>query len=78
MGKFVYALRLIRPQIGKLVSCGLQHKDIRISKILSLPIWGRVLNLLWRGLHTRSPSAPIWNIIHGIEILLKGISLQQK
>jgi hypothetical protein len=38
---------------------------------------GRVLYLLWRephllpqNLHTRSPTAPIWNIFNGIEFLL--------
>jgi hypothetical protein len=40
---------------------------------------GRVLNLLWRAghflpqtLHTKSPTAPIWNIFNGIR------KLQQK
>ena len=39
---------------------------------------GRVLNLLWRAghflpqiLHTRSPTAPIWNNFDGIESLLE-------
>jgi hypothetical protein len=49
-----------------------------LCKIWSLPIWGRVLNLLWRVghslpqiLHTRSITAPTWNIFNGIESLLK-------
>jgi len=38
-----------------------------------LPILGRVLNLLWRAghFHTNSPTAPIWNIFHGVKILLE-------
>ena len=45
-------------------------------KIWSLPIWGRVLNLLWRAghflpqiFHTKLPTAPIWNISYGIQFL---------
>jgi hypothetical protein len=47
-------------------------------KIWSLPISARVLNLLWRAghflpqiVHTNSPTAPIWNIFHGVEFLLE-------
>jgi hypothetical protein len=43
-------------------------------KIWSLPIGGRVLNLLWREphflpqiIHTRSRTAPIWKFFNGIE-----------
>jgi hypothetical protein len=43
-----------------------------------LPILARVLNLLWRAghflsqiVHTKSPTAPIWNIIYGLEPLLE-------
>jgi len=43
-----------------------------------LPISARVLNLLWRAghflpqvVHTNSPTAPIWNIVNGVEFLLE-------
>jgi hypothetical protein len=76
MSKFSYALWFIRPQIGKLqilhdmnAVCG--------CKIWSLPILGRVLYLLWRAghflpqiPHTRSPTAPIWNIIRDRRLLI--------
>ena len=72
----------LRPKMGKFFTCSLAYSppnwqapnftsmDIFIlCKIRSLPIWGCVLNLLWRAghflpqiLHTRSPTAPIWNI----------------
>ena len=45
MGKLLYALWLIRPQIGKLQ---IVHNMNHRCKICSLPIWGRALSLLWR------------------------------
>ena len=49
-----------------------------LCKVWSLPILGRVLNLLWRAghflpqfVHTNSPTAPIWNIFNCIEFLLE-------
>jgi hypothetical protein len=45
---------------------------------LELANWGRVLNLLWRAghflphiSHTKSPTAPIWNIFNGVQFLLE-------
>jgi hypothetical protein len=50
-----------------------------------LPIWGRVLILLWRAghflpqiVHTNSPTAPIWNIFNGVEFLLEKIIIATK
>jgi hypothetical protein len=51
----------------------------------SLPIWGRVLKRLWRAghflphiIHTRTPTAPIWNIFNGIDSLIKKNSIATK
>jgi hypothetical protein len=58
MGKFLYAQWLIRPTIGKLQNlynmnpCSTVHR----CKIWSLPIAGRVLNLLWRAGHFKHKS----------------------
>jgi hypothetical protein len=45
---------------------------------LELAILARVLYLLWRAghflpqiVHTNSPTAPIWNIVNGVEFLLE-------
>jgi len=71
MGKFLYALWLIRPTIGKLQILH-NMNPVHRCNIWSLPFVGRVLNLLWRAghflpqiLHTRSPTAPIWNFFRG-------------
>jgi hypothetical protein len=52
--------------------------SVHRCKIWSLPILGRVLNLLWRAghfllhiVHTNSPTAPIWNIFSGVEFVLE-------
>jgi len=44
-----------------------------------------VLNLLWRAshflpqiVHTNSPTAPIWNILDGVEFLLKKNTIATK
>ena len=61
------------------------EQAVHRCKIWSLPILGRVLNLLWRAghflpqiVHTNSPTAPIWYIFNGVELLLKNNSMQQR
>jgi len=52
--------------------------SVHRCKFWSLPISARVLNLLWRAghfspqiVHSNSPTAPIWNIFHGVKFLLE-------
>jgi hypothetical protein len=83
MGKFVFGL--YAPQLASSKFYIIPMNPVHRCKIWSLPIVGRVLNLLWRAchflpqiLHTKSPTAPIWDIFDGIESLLETISSQQR
>jgi hypothetical protein len=67
----------MRPKIGKLQF--LHNMNVHRCKIWSLPIWGHVLNLLWRAghflpriVHAYSPTAPTWNVFNGVEFFLFG------